>query len=245
VAVGCQTSLSRNRSRPSVQHNPVRGTLCRVEAYRHNSCGIVPQRSTPARTTASENPRGRNYARRRQELVKSEIPSTPPHTPRAMNRTALTGRYLLTRLLGKGAWSARSWQAFDTTLRRVVCPQDAPPRSRLRRRTAQPISCGGEKNRCPRTSQHRSDSLMPLRNLRACYLVCDYVEGGNLDRANRQKRFDLQGNAPAWSRSCEALHLATGTTLSTAMLSPQYPSWQGRQAFLTDFGLAVSEEETA
>jgi eukaryotic-like serine/threonine-protein kinase len=166
------------------------------------------------------------------------VPSLPDiNLPRL-----LADRYRLEALIGEGGFG-RVYRAFDTWLERAVAVK-VP-------RVDRPVT-GGELDQCRiearKVAKLRHPNIVPVHDVgregNTCFIVGEWIEGENLAVRIREDRPDCRESARIVSEVADALAHAHRAGFVHRDIKPAniLIDPQGR-AYLTDFGIAVVEED--
>jgi eukaryotic-like serine/threonine-protein kinase len=154
----------------------------------------------------------------------------------------LADRYRLEALIGEGGFG-RVYRAFDTWLERAVAVK-VP-------RVDRPVT-GGEVDQCRiearKVARLRHPNIVPVHDVgregSTCFIVGEWVEGTNLAARIRDNRPDHRESARIVAEVADALAHAHAAGFVHRDIKPAniLIDPQGR-AYLTDFGIAVVEED--
>ena len=154
----------------------------------------------------------------------------------------LAERYRLDALIGVGGFG-RVYRAFDTWLERPVAVK-VP-------RVDRPVS-GGEVDQCRmearKVARLRHPHIVPVHDVGRdgsnCFIVCEWIEGTNLAVSIKTGRPDYREAARIVAEVADALDHAHRAGFVHRDIKPAniLIDSQGR-AYLTDFGIAVVEED--
>jgi serine/threonine protein kinase len=151
-------------------------------------------------------------------------------------------RYRLDELIGEGGFG-RVYRAFDTWLERPVAVK-VP-------RVDRPVT-GGEVDQCRiearKVARLRHPHIVPVHDVgregNTCFIVGEWIEGTNLAVRIRDERPDHRESARIAAEVADALAHAPAAGFVHRDIKPSniLVDPQGR-AYLTDFGIAVVEED--
>ena len=151
-------------------------------------------------------------------------------------------RYRLDALIGQGGFG-RVYRAFDTWLERAVAVK-VP-------RVDRPVT-GGEVDQCRiearKVARLRHPNIVPVHDVgregNTCFIVGEWIEGENLAVRIGRGRLDYRDSARIVAEVADALAHAHGYGFihrdikpANVLIDPQ------GKAYLTDFGIAVVEED--
>jgi eukaryotic-like serine/threonine-protein kinase len=171
---------------------------------------------------------------------------TPGHVPPALTDTnlprLLADRYRLDVLVGEGGFG-RVYKAFDTWLERPVAVKIP--------RIDRPVT-GGEVDQCRiearKVARLRHPNIVPVHDVGRdgsnCFIVGEWVEGTNLAVYIRERRPEHRESARIVAEVADALGHAHAAGFVHRDIKPTNILIDSRgQAYLTDFGIAVVEED--
>jgi eukaryotic-like serine/threonine-protein kinase len=154
----------------------------------------------------------------------------------------LADRYRLELLIGQGGFGL-VYKAFDTWLERPVAVKIP--------RVDRPVT-GGEVDQCRiearKVARLWHPNIVPVHDVGRdgsnCFIVCEWVEGPNLAVFIKERRPDHREAARIVAEIADALVHAHAAGFVHRDIKPTNILIDSRgQAYLTDFGIAVAEEE--
>jgi serine/threonine protein kinase len=152
------------------------------------------------------------------------------------------GRYRLERCVGRGGYG-EVWRAFDPLLSQVVAIKRPRPD-----RTFSPDQVDGFLREARKVASLKHRCIVAVHNIdragASWYIVSDFIEGTSLAREMTRRRFTVAESARLIADIAEALQVAHLGGLVHRDVKPENILVDGQnQPYLTDFGLAISEEE--
>jgi serine/threonine protein kinase len=151
------------------------------------------------------------------------------------------GRYRLKSLLGEGTFG-EVWKAFDTRLERLVALK-RPRQNRVLddNRRDQFLA---EARKIAAVKHPNIVEIFDAVAKPSCYLVCEFIDGGNLAECMERERPTFQESARLIALIAEALHVAHRHNLVHRDVKPGNILLDSDgKPYLTDFGLAITEKE--
>lgn len=175
-------------------------------------------------------------------LVEPHSQDSAGAAPRTVAPPATLGRYRLETLLGEGGFG-QVWRAHDPELQRPVAIKVPRPD-----RVGSQLQIDKFLLEARKAARLRHPAILPVYDVGRegdwCFIVCELIDGGDLARRIGDNRSNLVEAARVVAAVADALHFAHLSGLVHRDVKPANILLdQNGNPFLTDFGLATTEEE--